>query len=331
MEKIIIKSKPNLFNRSISLITFILFGVVSYSLLKPALEQKYIDLSLVCICLPFIVCSLLSFVSFWTYFEPIRIFLDRIEIKKAFGLYKKVFFFDEISKIETRNGRSKYISWEELIICGYNNRKYKIYSSSYQNYDDIKNNLGRHKIRPIYKNNKTDDTKVEKVGWGLFFTFFGLLLYGIYNAYSYDLDRNKLVEVELTLENKPKVYSAQKRNYLVLPIQEYAGLKFEVDYIKATMEHFVNTTNANEKIYLTLDKEEYAQKLKQNKSLSFANKHLGYANIAIFALRTDNETVIRLEDEIATLRASKRETAYLFVFIILILLFTVRNEIIARI
>jgi hypothetical protein len=332
VEKILVQSEVDKLQRSIMLLGFILFGSLSLWITKPIIATIPLQIPVIILALVFWGFTLWSLIGFWIYFAHLKVYSDKLTISNWGGFYRRIILFTDIISIKTAKISHKNVSTEECVIKTIDNKQYKIYETSYDNYSDIKKALPRKILKNVPRNklNKNREKTIEKaflIGSVLLF------LYGIYSFYyesvNYIIDKDSLVEVAFTLEKKPTI-SKGKNPHLALPIKEFPNFDFHVSgaFYKASEKVvFVKNTEGGEIIYLTLNKEEYEQKLTHQSTLTFWNEHFNFFNVKIYGARTDKLVCLTTNTYINAQRQDSKIAFCLIIGILLLFLYTLRKEI----
>lgn len=113
-----------------------LLGGVTY-MTSDAIFQKPPDLFHVVIFLACLGFTAWSLTGFWFFFDHIKVFSDRLEVANFGGRYSRTIYYSDIEKIKKSRKSRKYESWDELTLLLKNGGTYKLYSTSYRNYNEI--------------------------------------------------------------------------------------------------------------------------------------------------------------------------------------------------
>lgn len=297
-EKAIIKTEIDKLYRYALIFGAIFFGWMSY-LTSSVFNQKPPELIGIVIFFVFIGFGLWSLIGFWAYFDNITIFYDRLEAKNFGGFYNKTIFFTDIVDTKTSHKQAKYNSWDELTIMLTNNKKYKIYSTSYKNYHQLEHFIRRKQgIKYNQTTNKSDKNKVlENI---IIYSFLSICIFGLLYFYKkseeFEVDKDSLVSIELTLDNKPAIKSGSKGSKsLELSIREYPDFQFNISgfaYKATQISNLVENTEGGSQVILTIEKEDYLQKLIQTKELTFWKKYFSYRNISVYGIKDKKLTYL---------------------------------------
>ena len=129
--------------------------------------------------IPFLLLGLVSTYSFLN-FDILYITKDKLIFKSIFGFNKRTINLSQIlsfNEIKKENAKYKHeighMKWKELTLFG-ENFKYKISSTSYRNYTELKRNL----TRGIYRDLKSEAEWKRKnnLYFGIGFLIFGILV-----------------------------------------------------------------------------------------------------------------------------------------------------------
>lgn len=277
------------------------FGWVTY-MMRDALYQRPPELLHLAIFLIGPGFTIWALAGFWIYFDHIKVFSDRLEITNFRGHYNRTIYFSEIAEIRKIHKSGKYEAWDELVILLKNRKKHKIYSTSYRNYNEIETALSRNAGLPIGNGKSRNDTiksiKISIAVLSLLFVVFATALVYLYGRMSNGVDRQDLERVELTLDDKPVIHTGRKRKKnLEIHIREYPEFDFDIAgqaYTATDAQNFVNHTQAGSRITMTLDKDEYRQKLARVEDITFWKKYFNYRDITVYEIKDQNQVYLSL-------------------------------------
>jgi hypothetical protein len=332
MEKPKVKSEINKVYRYITAIGVIFFGIFGYFITIASINTNSVEMAGVLISLVFWGFAIWSFIGFWIYYPDIRIYSDRLEISNYLGLYKKIILFSEISSIDTINKKNEKISWEECEIRTTDNKKYRIYETSYDNYTLIKIGLEKKKIRENHNRPVLikKEKRAEKI---IFLSFIIVSLYGMYYFYdksrNYKIDDNSLIEVELTLDKKPEIIKGSKSSSLIMSIKEFPTFEFGiygVAFKTSKRVEFVENTEGGEKIVLTFEKDEYEQKLTKTAELTFWNKYFSYSEIKVYGIKSQKMVFLDTESYVEETKSDSKWGYWGLLVVLIYFLYSTRKE-----
>ena len=297
-DKVIIQSKADNFYRFIYIGGFIFFCWICY-LTRSAVYQEPIELIFLIIFLFFASFALWSLIGIWIYFPTLKIFSHRLEVEYFGGIYQKTIHFKDISEVRTEYKKTEHISWHELTIRYCNKQKFKIYSTSYNNFNQIDKFLSSKRgvslIKSVASKNKNNITDKVIIASMSILGIIGLL-YFFNQSNNYELKKDDLVSIDLTLERKPSIVEGSKGSKsLEMNIKEYPDFRFNISGIAFSAtdkSKFIENTEGGSKIVLTIDKEEYLQKLTKTKDITFWQKHFDYKNISIYGIKDNKQTYL---------------------------------------
>ena len=172
--KKIIKAKPKLS----SIIVLTIGGPIAIVLSTILIIKGNGNLGVLILGVPFLFLGFYSL--YWMYhFDILEIQDGNLIFKSITGFEKKTIAlskFDSYSEIEKENGKLKhevsYMKWKDLTLIS-NDFNYKISSTSYSNYEELRDEL----IIGLKRNSKFENTWHNKnsTQWGIGFIVFGLL------------------------------------------------------------------------------------------------------------------------------------------------------------
>jgi hypothetical protein len=254
------------------------------------------------ITLAFFVGSIIGLLRLFMVPQKIKFYTDHLELSTFKGA--ETILFNEITAIIITNTDYKTtLSPSELFKIKTTNPKiYVLHRNLYEDSDQLKAHLKRIALeqgvlmvletRNLPITNEQSIKREQNLSLAFKLFILGLGIYGMYYCYDqslhYTIDKNNVVEVEVTLSEKPEII----KTALIMPIKEYPKVRFRISgvaYGACYNADFVKDTEAGEKIYLTLDKAEYQQKL-----VKFPK---------IYGIRTHKMDYLTIEDYISNNRS----------------------------
>jgi hypothetical protein len=267
------------------------------------LRQTPPELIGVLVFLFFVGFFLWAVIGFWTYFADITIFADRLEIRNFGRRYHKIIYFTDIIDVKIVQKHGEHESWKELTVVFGDNKKYKIYSNCYDNYGEMATFLKRkQKVKSNKKIDEADQSnRISKIIFyvSLFLCVFGLV-YFYKQSQDFKVITNDLVSIEFTLNSKPSIKTGSKSSeYLALDIKEHPDFSFDISgvvYDATQISNLIANTGGGDRITLTIDKEDYLQKLVQSKALTFWKKYFGFRKISIYGIKDEKQIYLSIAD-----------------------------------
>lgn len=243
-------------------------------------------------------------------YKNITVYKSRIELSGLGGFFKQSLHLNDV--------RGYYIDGEDIVIVTQKQKTHKIRNWFYTNYITIQNELiykiGRKIVtKPIMLPHKTFIIVVLLIG-------IGILGYAYYQSNYFTLNHNNLTEITVTLSANPQIQKKGKGNrYLLLNTKEYPKFTFLINGVD--VDYFVNNTTANETIYLTINENEYQQKLSKETPLTFWTKHNSYNKISnIYGVRTNNVTYFTPNDYV---EVTKKDAKWVYVLVVVCVLYVI--------
>lgn len=330
MEKPLVESRVDKIALLFMLVGSSFFSVITFYLASGVVEQfPNWDLTLLIIAFFFGIPTLMAIYYVFGGYNKVRIFEDRFEITTMGIFFTKVIFFNDVVGYNIKETQSEQMTVEEIAITTKKRSIYTMNSFFCGNYHELKKVfLSKIKYRIYEKNTPADLNWGKKMLKTLLIVLVALGCYALYFFYQesnyYSLNHNNLTEIIITLAQKPEIERTKKRNYLLLKVKEYPLFKFDVSgiaYSILDVNNFVASTEANETIYLTINKNEYEQKLSKETPLTFWMKHNSYNQIGnIYGIRTNNLTYFTPNDYV---EATKRGAKWGYVLVIVCALYII--------
>jgi hypothetical protein len=333
MEQPIVQSKADNFTRLVYVITTLFFGSAGYFVSNKAFQQHPIELGILILSLVLWGGALLGFLGIWYYYDAIKIYSDRLEISNWGNLFHRKIYFNDIIGIEIEVKNSTHTTWEECTIRVNKGRKYRFNEKNYVNYLDLKKNLNQKQIKDIYKKYLMPKGIKFIENAVICFACFLVLapFYFMYQSKYFTIDKNTLIEIPLTIAQKPHITIGSKgSNGLSVTIKEYPKFNFNISgvaYSASNSSDFVQNTEGGNKVYLLFDKEEYQQKLSKEKEVTFWNKYFSYYKIDVYGIRDEKRTCLTLEDYLTKSKSQYEFYSFALFIFIFYMFFKMRKDI----
>jgi hypothetical protein len=311
MEKPLVESRVDKLFIGVLMLGFLLFGGLCYYIILATNGQYgYWDLTFTLMAFLFGLPGLLCIAYLIFGYKNITVYKSRIELSRLGGFFRQSLHLNDVG--------GYYIDGEDIVIVTKKQKTHKIRNWFYTNYIRIQSELvykiGRKTVtKPIMLLEKTFIVSLLLIG-------VGICGYAYYQSNYFTLNHNKLTEITVTLSANPQIQNKGKGNrYLLSNTKEYPKFTFVVSGID--VEYFVNNTTANETIYLTINKNEYEQKLSKETPLTFWMKHNSYNQIGnIYGIRTNNLTYFTPNDYV---EATKKDAKWGYVFVVVCALYLI--------
>lgn len=290
---------------------FLLIGgigslIVAFLMIEGALKGPYPQIIDIILGIFFGVIGAIALISIYK-LDTILVYSDYYEIKSIFGHIKKIIKKDSIitwTEIEKAN---KYDEWKELTIYT-SKSNYKLSSSIYGNYSELRNNLISGK-----KNNLKKEIKLIKRKNAILAVFFlitgGLFLFLSFNFYYLNkeaINYHDLQTITGVITNKAEIHVGSKGSGSInINLRSYPSFNF---YISGNSLNATNTSSYIENVKigdtLTIEilKDEYQKKLTKEIPLSFWDKSINYSFISVYGLRDKNTSFLHFNDYIFELK-----------------------------
>lgn len=311
MEKLLVESRVDKLFIGVCMLGFLFFGGFSYCItLSTNGQYDYWDLTAILIGFLFGLPGLLCITYLICGYKSITVYKSRIELSRLGGSFRQSLHLNDV--------RGYYIDGEDIVIVTKKQKTHKIRSWFYTNYITIQSELiykiGRQTVtKSIMLPDKTPIIVLLLIGAGI-------CGYAYYQSNNFTLNPNNLTEITVTLSANPQIQKKGKGSRcLLLNTKEYPKFAFLVNGVD--VDYFVNNTTANETIYLTINKNEYEQKLSKETPLTFWMKHNSYNQIGnIYGIRTNNLTYFTPNDYV---EATKKDAKWIYVLVIVCALYII--------
>lgn len=310
MEKLLTKSKINKLFLLVLLVGFVSFGGISYYLFQKAINQfTYWDLTFLLVSCGFGSPAFFCVAYLLLGYKNVRIFKNRVELSYLGGFFEQTVHLNELSGYWIADTNAV------ITIITKKQKKHTIREPFYDNFYEIRSQL-------VYKIGRKFPTKGKVFSEKLFIAAIVLLLsssflYFYYKSNYYTIKTNNLTEIVVTLAQKPMMQS--KNRGIILLAKEYPEFRFNAN--RYGTDAFISNTEAGKRVYLTLDKETYQQKLSKEKPLAFWQKHNSYNEIGnIYAVRSDKITYFTPENYI---ECTKKDAISGYFFVVIIALYLI--------
>ena len=279
---------------------------VSFLMIEGTLKGPYPQIIDIILGAFFGVIGAIALISIYK-LDTILVYSDHYKIKSIFGHVKKNIKKDSIitwTEIEKAN---KYDEWKELII--YTSKcNYKLSSSIYENYSELRNNLISGK-----KNNLKKEIKLIKRKNAVLAVFFlmtgGCCLFFAFNFYYMNKDEISYYDLQTisgVITNKAEIHTGSKGSGSIsINLRSYPSFNFYIsgNSLKATnISSYIENVKIGDTLNLEILKDEYQKKLTKEMPLSFWDKTINYSFISVYGLRDKNSSFLHLNDYIYELK-----------------------------
>ncbi|MFD2246994.1 hypothetical protein [Pontibacter ruber] len=229
--------------------------------------------------------------------DNLEVYRDRLVLKSITGKTKKVIYLSEIvtwTEIEKEN---KHQKWKDLTIYTVSN-KYKISSSLYSNYSEIRNRLIKGKPR---------DLEIEKIWhkrnnlyWAIgAFIMGGLCFWSAYHFYAdkdSTLSSDSLTTITGEITSPVEISSGAKSSrYIQIELKEYPGFSFDINgvaYAATDADEFVSRVKVGDRVSLSIPTDQYRKKLTKEEELGFWDKTVNYSFIQVYGLQDNHQSYL---------------------------------------
>jgi hypothetical protein len=285
-------------------LTFLLGGLgmlwICYYITSGALRDPYPDIVGVILGGFFGLFGFLCLISIYS-FDSIFIFSDHFKVKSIFGNTKKVIFLNDITTWTEIEKETKYVKWTDLTIYT-EQTKYKLTSSIYNNYPQLKNALVRGKKRDLHKQNSWFSR--NNFYYAIGFTIFGgLSLFVAYHFYltkDNEINYSELQTITDVITNKAEIKKGSKGSRSIrIKLKSYPSFSFDIagnGYSATYASDYVTNVKIGDTLSLDIIKDEYQMKLTKEKPLGFWDKTINYSFILVYGLRDKNNSYLNLSD-----------------------------------
>jgi hypothetical protein len=285
-------------------ITLLLGGLgmlwVCYYLTSGALKDPYPQIAGIILGGFFGLFGFLCLIAIYS-LDSIYIYSDYLKVKSIFGNIKKTIYLDEIITWTEIEKETKYTKWTDLTI--YTDRtKFKLSSSIYNNYQQLKSALVKEKTRDLQRQNNW--FRRNNLYYAIGFTILGgLFLYTAYHFYltkDNEIKYSELQTITDVITNKAEIEKGSKGSRSIrIKLKSYPTFSFDIagnGYSATYASDYVANVKIGDTLNLDIMKDEYQMKLTKEKSLGFWDKTINYSFISVYGLRDKNNTYLNLTD-----------------------------------
>jgi hypothetical protein len=221
----------------------------------------------------------------------------KIEFRNIFGRTKKTIFLADITGWVTQQKKSKHESWENLIFITKDQKKHKLHSYHYSDYERLKRHLtnGKKKDEALEKElDRENIIKYATVMFSIAIVFFGIASYLL--TYK-SLKINQIQEVKGVLSEDIHVEKHKRSETLHFYLENYPKMNFEIrkSVLAADYELLQDYKKGNS-ISFKIRKEDFQKKLHPNQDLNFIDKYWNPFEVEIVELKDQNNTYLSLEN-----------------------------------
>ena len=273
---------------------------VCYYLTFGALKDPYPQIAGIILGGFFGLFGILCLISIYS-FDSIFIFSDHFKVKSIFGTTKKVILLKDITTWTEIEKETKYTKCTDLTIYT-EQTKFKLTSSIYNNYPQLKSALIKGKTRDLQRQNNW--FRRNSLYYAIGFTILGgLFLYAAYHFYLTKDNEIKYSEFQTitdVITNKAIIEKGSKGSRSIrIKLKSYPSINFDIagnGYSATYSSVYVANVKIGDTLNLDIMKDEYQMKLTKEKPLGFWDKTVNYSFISVYGLRDKNNTYLNLTD-----------------------------------
>ncbi len=273
---------------------------VGYYLTSAALEDPYPQIAGIILGVFFGLFGFLCLIAIYS-LDSIFIFSDHLKIKSILGNTKKVIFLNDITTWTEIEKETEYTKWTDLTIYT-EQTKFKISSSIYNNYPQLKNALVRGKTRDLQRQNNwfRRNNLYHAVGFTI---LGGLFMYAAYHFYltkDNEIKYSELQTITDVIINKAEIEKGSKSSRSIrVELKSYPSFSFGIagnGYSASHASDYVANVQIGDTLNLDIMKDEYQMKITKEKPLGFWDKTVNYSLISVYGLRDKNNIYLNLTD-----------------------------------
>lgn len=242
--------------------------------------------------------------------EKLELSDEKLIIKTLIETHKKTIYLKDITYYEIH--KTPKIRQEELTIFTASD-SYKLASSNFQNYTDLKAILAKDKTLRTTEKKEIDLRKFAKyLGLGLILlsSFILYKLQAKHKELQTIIKIEDLIFIEVTVRDKFQIKESKNARKITIPTNEYPHLIFEFprnNFTNNENKAFVAEIKQNDLLEMAILKTEYDKKIKQTLPLTFWEKTVNFPFIYVYGIRS-----VKYEKEflsIASLNARRTKEA----------------------
>lgn len=273
---------------------------VCYYLTSGALKDPYPQIAGIILGGFFGLFGFLCLISIYS-FDSILIYPDHFKVKSIFGNTKKIIYLNNITTWTEIEKENKHMKWTDLTIYT-EQEKYKLTSSLYKNYSQLRSALIKGKTRDLERQNNWFRRNNLYYAIG-FIILGGLFLYAAYHFYltkDNEINYPELHTITDVITNKAEIKKGSKGSRSIgIKLKSYPSFSFNIagnGYSASDASDYVANVKIGDTLNLDIMKDEYQMKLTKEKPLGFWDKAVNYSFISVYGLRDKNNTYLNLRD-----------------------------------
>ncbi|MBE8725705.1 hypothetical protein [Flavobacterium hungaricum] len=245
----------------------------------------------------------------------------KIEFRTIFGTVKKSIFLNDIESWVSQQKKSKHDSWEDLILITKDQKKHRLHSYHYSDFEKIKQLLtnGKKKNEAVEKELEHKQIlKYAKVTFILGILFF---LSAFLISQNKTLKTNEIVGINGVLSKDIMVKKQKKTRILHIFLENYPKQYFKIRSTEKNWRYKAITENYKKgsAISFKIEKEDFEKKILSNPDLNLIEKYWNPYEVTIVELKDQNNTYQTLEDYNEDIIESRYSLIGFFVFFGIIL------------
>ncbi|WP_124019575.1 hypothetical protein [Flavobacterium sp. HTF] len=205
----------------------------------------------------------------------------------------------DINSWLVRKKESKYGDYEYLYLTLNEHKIIKVSSFDYDDFDKIKSSIIKNKPQNKILKERLD--RKENIQFSIILILLGILFVYIAGQFYKDdsLTKNEVCVIKGTLSEDIELKHSRKSRSLVFKLENLSDFEFKTGslalketYYKDLMRDF----KKGDKIYLTIEKDQYQQKISKKVQMSFWEKYFHYEKIDVVEVENRNFKYLSLSD-----------------------------------
>jgi len=222
-----------------------------------------------------------------------------VSIRNLFNSLKNEFTLDEIERYMVVIRKNKNQEWENLYLFTIDQKRIRISSSLYLNYDELKSILIHNKqfnTEAFDRMNRRDDVLRSALCAFVAIAALCALIY-LYNVK--EVKQDELQHLHGTLSHPVEWVHGRKSSTLHLTFHEWNEFSFVIDNLsieKVDVHALMHEVSSGDTLYFSIEKEVYLKKIDKTMAQTYMDKYHKAKQINIIELRSNQSKFLTLND-----------------------------------
>ncbi|KAF2515293.1 hypothetical protein [Flavobacterium foetidum] len=259
-----------------------------------------------------------SFFCLYSLLQAPNLFYNsvKIELRNVFGKVKKSILLADIEGWAVQQKSSKYESWEDFTFITKDQRRHKLHSYHFDDYEAVKNLLkrgGKKKSTEL----KKELERRQNIKYAVAILLIGILFFAIAFVQKNTLELNETKEINGVLSEDIFVEKYKKTRTFYIYLENYPEVDFEIkdNVLLENYESLIQNYKRGSSISFKISLKDFEKKLQSNPDLNLIEKYCNGYESKIVQLEDKNNTYVSLESYNSVIRENNKSKMLFFGFV----------------